>query len=125
MVLGSGQRVLIVDDSPIMRQILVNIFTTHKFTIAGEAADGIEAVEMYEALKPDLTTLDIVMPKMRGIEALEIIMGKFPDARVVMASSVSDARTVMNCLKIGAKQYITKPYEEEKIMAAVKKALEL
>ena len=125
MVLGSGQRVLIVDDSPIMRQILVNIFTSNGFIIAGEAADGIEAVQMFETLNPDLTTLDIVMPKMRGIEALEIIMGKFPTAKVVMASSVSDARTVMNCLKIGARQYITKPYEEEKIISAVKKALEL
>ncbi len=125
MPLGSGQRVLIVDDSPIMRQMLVKIFTDEGFTVAGEAADGAEAVEQFERLRPDLTTLDIVMPKMRGIEVLEQLMAKYPDARIIMASSVSDARTVMHCLKMGAKQYITKPYDEDKIMAAVKKALGL
>lgn len=125
MPLGSGQSVLIVDDSPIMRQMLVKIFTDEGFTVAGEAADGVEALEMFAKLKPDLTTLDIVMPKMRGIEVLEQIMTQRPEARVIMASSVSDARTVMHCLKMGAKQYIIKPYDESKIMAAVKKALDL
>ena len=67
MPLGSGQRVLIVDDSPIMRQMLVKIFTEEGFSVAGEAADGAEALELFESLQPDLTTLDIVMPKMRGI----------------------------------------------------------
>ncbi|MCL2028859.1 MAG: response regulator [Deltaproteobacteria bacterium] len=125
MPLGSGQRVLIVDDSPIMRQMLVKIFKDEGFEVAGEAVDGSEALDMFESLNPDLVTLDIVMPKMRGIEVLEHIMAAKPEARVIMASSVSDARTVMHCLKMGAKQYIVKPYDESKIMAAVKKALEL
>ena len=125
MPLGSGQRVLIVDDSPIMRQMLVKIFSDEGFTVAGVAVDGVEALEMFESLNPDLITLDIVMPKMRGIEVLERIMAVKPEARVIMASSVSDARTVMHCLKMGAKQYIVKPYDESKIMDAVKKALEL
>ena len=125
MPLGSGQRVLIVDDSPIMRQMLVKIFKDEGFTVAGEAVDGSEALEMFESLNPDLVTLDIVMPKMRGIEVLERIMAVKPGARVIMASSVSDARTVMHCLKMGAKQYIVKPYDESKILDAVKKALEL
>ena len=125
MPLGSGQRVLIVDDSPIMRQMLVKIFTDEGFTVAGEAVDGAEALDMFESLDPDLVTLDIVMPKMRGIEVLAQIMAVKPKARVIMASSVSDARTVMHCLKMGAKQYIIKPYDEGKIMAAVKKALDL
>ncbi|UQZ88903.1 two-component system response regulator [Deltaproteobacteria bacterium Smac51] len=125
MPLGSGQRVLIVDDSPIMRQMLVKIFTDEGFAIVGEAADGQEAVTMFEQLQPDLTTLDIVMPKMRGIEVLEELMGKYPSANIIMASSVSDARTVMHCLKMGAKQYITKPYDEAKILSAVKKTLGL
>jgi two-component system chemotaxis response regulator CheY len=108
-----------------MRQMLVKIFKDEGFTVVGEAVDGEEAFEMFESLKPDLTTLDIVMPKMRGIEVLERIMATEPEARIIMASSVSDARTVMHCLKIGAKQYIIKPYDEIKIMDAVKKALEL
>jgi len=125
MPLGSGQRVLIVDDSPIMRQMLVKIFSDEGFAVVGEAADGVEAVAKFEELKPDLTTLDIVMPKMRGTEVLERLMGQYPEASIIMASSVSDARTVMQCLKMGAKQYITKPYDEAKIMNAVKKALGL
>jgi two-component system chemotaxis response regulator CheY len=125
MPLGSGQRVLIVDDSPIMRQMLVKIFTDGGFKVVGEAVDGAEAFEKFESLEPDLTTLDIVMPKMRGTEVLERIMATKPGARVIMASSVSDARTVMHCLKMGAKQYIVKPYDEVKIMDAVKKTLEL
>jgi len=125
MPLGSGQSVLIVDDSPIMRQMLVKIFNDGGFSVIGEAADGEEAVAKFEELKPDLTTLDIVMPKMRGIEVLEHLMAKYPDSKIIMASSVSDARTVMHCLKMGAKQYITKPYDEAKIMSAVKKALGL
>lgn len=125
MPLGSGQRVLIVDDSPIMRQMLVKIFSANGFAVVGEAADGAQAVARFEELLPDLTTLDIVMPKMRGIEVLEQIMGKYPEASIVMASSVSDARTVMLCLKMGARQYITKPYDEEKVLNAVKKALNL
>ena len=125
MPLGSGQRVLIVDDSPIMRQMLVKIFTNEGFEVVGEAADGVEALDLFDSLAPDLVTLDIVMPKMRGVEVLEQIMARKPEARVVMASSVSDARTVMHCLKMGAKQYIVKPYDESKIMAAVKKALEI
>jgi len=123
MSLAPGLRVLIVDDSPVMRQLLVKIFTDGGFQVVGEAADGLEALNKFEDLKPDLTTLDIVMPKMRGTEVLERLMEKYPEANIIMASSISDARTVMHCLKIGARQYITKPYDEEKIMNAVKKAL--
>ncbi len=89
------------------------------------AADGVEAIEMFERHHPDIMTLDIIMPKMRGTEVLEKIMVRYPGAKVVMASSVSDARTVMKCLKIGAKQYILKPYDEAKVMAAIKKALDM
>jgi two-component system chemotaxis response regulator CheY len=108
-----------------MRQMLVKIFTDEGFIVVGEAVDGTDALAMFDSLKPDLVTLDIVMPKMRGIEVLERLMAVAPEARDMMASSVSDARTVMHCLKMGAKQYIVKPYDEAKILAAVKKALEL
>jgi two-component system chemotaxis response regulator CheY len=125
MSLGSGQSVLIVDDSPVMRQMLNKLFSSQGFNVVGQAADGEEALELFEKLRPELTTLDIVMPKMRGTEVLEIILTKYPDSNIIMASSVSDARTVMHCLKIGAKQYIVKPYDEDKVMAAVRKALNI
>ena len=117
--------VLIVDDSPVMRSMLAKFFTDNGFQVLGQASDGVEAIEMFERLNPDIMTLDIIMPKMRGTEVLENIMERYPDAKVVMASSVSDARTVMKCLKIGAKQYILKPYDAEKVMAAIRKALDM
>jgi two-component system chemotaxis response regulator CheY len=125
MPLGSGQTVLIVDDSPVMRQMLFNMFASEGFNVVGQAADGEEALTLFDLHKPDLTTLDIVMPKIRGTEVLATLMEKYPDSCVIMASSVSDARTVMHCLKMGARQYIIKPYDEEKVMTAVKKALRL
>lgn len=118
-----NKSVLIVDDSPVMRNMLAKVFTENGFQVAGMAEDGVAALEMFERLHPDIMTLDIIMPKMRGTEVLERIMAQYPDATVVMASSVSDARTVMKCLKIGAKQYILKPYDQEKVMGAIKKAL--
>jgi two-component system chemotaxis response regulator CheY len=125
MPLGSGQTVLIVDDSPVMRQMLFNIFINEGFKVVAQAADGEEALTLFDLHKPDLTTLDIVMPKIRGTDVLATLMEKYPDSCVIMASSVSDARTVMHCLKMGARQYIIKPYDEEKVMSAVKKALRL
>jgi two-component system chemotaxis response regulator CheY len=125
MPLGSGQTVLIVDDSPVMRQMLVKMFESEGFKVVGQASDGEEALVLFESLKPELTTLDIVMPKIRGTDVLATIMDKYPQSAVIMASSVSDARTVMHCLKIGAKQYIIKPYDEDKVMTAVRKALDL
>jgi putative ABC transport system ATP-binding protein len=90
-----------------------------------DSRTGREIMELFDELKPELTTLDIVMPKLRGTEVLERLLEKYPDSKIIMASSVSDARTVMHCLKVGAKQYIIKPYDEEKVMSAVRKALEL
>ncbi|MDR2351707.1 MAG: response regulator [Deltaproteobacteria bacterium] len=125
MPIGSGQSVLIVDDSPVMRQMLYKLFQSQGFNVVGQACDGEEALTLFDELKPELTTLDIVMPKLRGTEVLERLMDKYPNSKIIMASSVSDARTVMHCLKIGAKQYIIKPYDEEKVMSAVQKALDL
>lgn len=117
--------VLIVDDSEAMRSFLEKVFREHGYEIAGVATDGVEAIEKFEATNPDIVTLDIIMPKMKGTEALERILEKNPDAKVVMASSVSDAKTVMRCLKIGAKRYIIKPYDDKAVIGAVEKALGL
>jgi two-component system chemotaxis response regulator CheY len=105
--------------------MLNKLFISQGFNVVAQAADGEEALVLFEKFRPELTTLDIVMPKMRGTEVLEAILKKYPESNVIMASSVSDARTVMHCLKIGAKQYIVKPYDEEKVMAAVRKALNI
>lgn len=121
----ASTRVLIVDDSPVMCAFLEKIFTEHGYTVVGKAADGEEALEMFQRFDPDLVTLDIIMPKLKGTEVLQRILNMRPDAKVVMATSVSDARTVMNCLKLGAKRYIIKPYDKQAVIGAVEKALGL
>ena len=118
-------RVLIVDDSPVMRAFLEKVFRQNGYEVVGTAADGVEAIEKFEATNPDLMTLDIIMPKLKGTDVLEKILESHPEAKVIMASSVSDARTVMNCLKIGAKRYILKPYDTEAVMGAVEKVLKI
>ncbi len=120
-----NKKVLIVDDSPVMCAFLEKIFVERNYEVVGKAADGVEALEMFEKFDPDLVTLDIVMPKLKGTEVLKRIIELRPDATVVMASSVSDARTVMNCLKMGAKRYIVKPYDRTAVITAVEKALGL
>ena len=120
---GRQKTVLIVDDSPVMCAFLDKIFTENGYSVVGHAADGVEAIEMFERHDPDLVTLDIVMPRLRGTEVLQRILQIRPQATVVMASSVSDARTVMNCLKMGAKRYIIKPYDKQAVIQAVEKAL--
>lgn len=118
-------RVLIVDDSPVMRAFLEKVFVENGYEVVGVAEDGIEAIERFEATRPDLMTLDIIMPRLKGTDVLERIIEKHPDACVVMASSVKDARIVMKCLRMGAKRYIVKPYDREAVLAAAEKALHI
>lgn len=121
---GEGRKkVLIVDDSPVMCAFLEKIFLERNYDVVAKAADGVEALELFEKHDPDLVTLDIVMPKLKGTDVLKRMMELRPEATVVMASSVSDARTVMNCLKMGAKRYIVKPYDRTAVITAVEKAL--
>lgn len=122
---SGGAKVLIVDDSPVMCAFLQKIFTENGYEVVGVAGDGVEAIEKFEETQPDLVTLDIIMPKMKGTEVLERILERKPDAKVVMASSVSDARTVMKCLKVGAKRYIIKPYDQGAVLDAVEKVMGL
>lgn len=117
--------VLIVDDSPVMRAFLEKTFKEAGYNVVGAAADGVEAIEKFVATQPDIMTLDIIMPKMRGTEVLNRIMEGYPEAKVIMASSVSDAKTVMQCLKIGAKRYIMKPYDKDAVLQAVEKVLKI
>lgn len=103
-------KVLVVDDNALMRKQVATLFQeTFKYEICGQAKDGVEAVEMYESLKPDLVTLDMTMPRKGGMEALEEIIQKDPDAKVIIVSAVADASMVTQALQKGACGYITKP----------------
>ncbi len=118
-----GTKVVIADDSPLMRALLSKILKEHKIEVLAEAKDGEEAVAMFEKHQPHLMTLDIEMPLKRGTEVLQELLEKYPDANIVMVSSVSDAKVVMKCLKTGAKRYIMKPFDEQAVVDAVRKVI--
>jgi two-component system chemotaxis response regulator CheY len=116
-------KILIVDDTLFMRTLLKNILFTGGHTIIGEAGDGAEAVEKYKELKPDLVTMDVVMPKMNGIEALKAIKQIDPGARVVMCTAVGQEQMVKLAIKTGARGYIVKPFQAPKVIEEVKNVL--
>ena len=115
--------ILIVDDTQFMRKMLRDIFEKHDFNIVGEASNGKEAVKLYEELLPDLTTMDITMPEMDGIEALIAIRKIDPAAQVLMVSAVGSQSKVLEAVKEGAKNFIVKPFEEEKVLEVVNRIL--
>jgi len=106
---------LIVDDSPPLRRALRGILERSGFVVAGEAGNGIEAIKLYRELKPDLVTMDIVMPQMDGVQTLRAIRGLDSAARVVMVTAMTSMNKVQECARFGANHYIIKPFEEEKV----------
>lgn len=114
-------RVLIVDDTAFMRKLLKNILFSAGFDIAGEAENGKQAVELYRQLKPDVVTMDIVMPEMNGIDALKEIKKIDPNAKVVMCTAVGQEQMVKTAIKLGAKGYIVKPFQAAKVVEELKK----
>ena len=118
-----GARVLIVDDALFMRTMLRNIFVESGFDVVGEAGSGIEAVERYRELAPDLTTMDIVMPELNGIESLKRIMALDPRARVVMCSALGQESLIIEALEAGARDFIVKPFKPAKVVEVAQKIL--
>jgi len=108
-------RVLLVDDSTYIRTVLGSILTDAGFEVAGEAADGEEAIRKYMYLKPDLVLMDVIMEPMNGMEATKAILGKNPEAKILMVTVLEDKDILLDLMKIGAKGYITKPFSKEAI----------
>ncbi len=122
-------KVLIVDDAMFMRNMIAEIFTGKKYNeeeyeVIAEAENGVEAVEKYKAHKPDIVTMDIVMPEMTGIEALKEIMAMDPGANVIMCSALGQDSLVMEALDAGAKDFIVKPFQPEKVLDVVVRILD-
>ncbi|MGC9434674.1 MAG: response regulator [Methanomicrobiales archaeon] len=111
--------ILIVDDAMFMRTLLKNILFSGGYTIAGEAADGTEAVEKYRELSPDLVTMDVVMPNMNGIEALKSIREHDTRAKIIMCTAVGQEQMVKLAIKNGARGYIVKPFQAPKVLEEV------
>lgn len=116
-------KVLIAEDSAHMRSILKDLLLRGGYEVVGEADNGAEAVRLYEKLRPDVVTLDITMPEMDGIEALKAIKAAYPDARVVMASSMSQQNKVIEALRAGANDFFIKPMQAESVIETLESAL--
>ncbi|GIV16319.1 MAG: chemotaxis protein CheY [Armatimonadota bacterium] len=118
-----GKRILVTDDALFMRVTLKNILTQHGYEVAGEATNGREAVEMYKNLKPDLVTMDITMPEMDGISAVREIKKIDPNARIVMVTAMGQKNLVVEAIQAGAKDFIVKPFQPERVIESVQKLL--
>lgn len=118
-----SNKVLIVDDAAFMRMMVKEILTKNGFTVVGEASDGAQAVEKYKELGPDLVTMDITMPEMDGIAALKAIKGSDPSATVIMCSAMGQQAMVIDAIQAGAKDFIVKPFQADRVIEAIQKAL--
>ena len=116
-------RVLVTDDAAFMRMMIKNILTQNGHEVVGEAANGEEAVVQYQSLKPDVTTMDITMPEKDGIAALKEILAGDPAARVVMCSALGQESKVIESIRAGAKDFIVKPFQPDRVLSAIAKAL--
>ena len=115
--------VLICDDAVFMRTMLADILTQAGFAVIGQAQTGIEAVEKYRELKPDLVTMDIVMPDMGGIEAVREIVKEFPEAKILMCSAMGQQTLVIEAIQAGARDFIVKPFQPSRVLEAVQRVL--
>jgi two-component system chemotaxis response regulator CheY len=113
--------VMIVDDALFMRNMLKDIFARAGYDVVGEAEDGEAALERYREIRPDLVTMDIVMPKRSGIEALRDIISEDPQACVVMVSALGQDSLVLEAVETGARDFIVKPFKEDKVLEVVRR----
>lgn len=118
-----GKRVLIVDDAAFMRMMIKNILTKNGYEVVGEAENGMAAVELYKQLKPDLVTMDITMPEMDGIAGVKAIRAVDPNAKIIMVSAMGQQAMVMEAIQAGAKDFIVKPFQQERILQAMERVL--
>lgn len=119
-----GQRILIVDDAAFMRMMIKDILSKNGFEVVGEAQDGAEAIEKYKELTPDLVTMDITMPEMDGITALKTIKESNPAAKIIMCSAMGQQAMVIDAIQAGAKDFIVKPFQADRVIEAIQKALD-
>ncbi|MBD8497072.1 MULTISPECIES: response regulator [Paenibacillus] len=118
-----ANRILIVDDAAFMRMMIRDILTKNGYDVVGEAADGAQAIEKYKEHKPDLITMDITMPEMDGITALKEIRKMDPSAKVIMCSAMGQQAMVIDAIQAGAKDFIVKPFQADRVIEAIKKTL--
>ena len=118
-----AKNILICDDAAFMRMMIKDILTKNGYNIAGEAENGAKAVEKYNELKPDLVLMDITMPEMDGIQVLKKIKETDPNASVIMCSAMGQQAMVIESIQSGAKDFIVKPFQADRVLEAVQKVV--
>ena len=118
-----AKNILISDDAAFMRMMIKDILTKNGYNVVGEAENGARAVEKYNELKPDLVLMDITMPEMDGIQALKKIKENDPSALVIMCSAMGQQAMVIESIQAGAKDFIVKPFQADRVLEAVKKVI--
>ncbi len=118
-----AKNILICDDAAFMRMMIKDILTKNGYNVAGEAENGAKAVEKYNEIRPDLVLMDITMPEMDGIQALKNIKAADPGATVIMCSAMGQQAMVIEAIQSGAKDFIVKPFQAERVLEAVKKVV--
>ncbi|WP_040209411.1 response regulator [Neobacillus jeddahensis] len=116
-------RVLIVDDAAFMRMMLKDILVKNGMEVVGEAVNGADAVEKYRELTPDVVTMDITMPEMDGITAVKQIKGFHPQAKIIMCSAMGQQPMVLEAIQAGAKDFVVKPFQADRVMDSINKVL--
>ena len=120
-----GIDVLIADDLKFIKLVLRELIEKAGFRVVGEASNGQEAVELYQNKRPDVVLMDITMPKMDGLTALKQILKLDPGAKVIMCSALGQQTLIVQALQLGAKDFIVKPFREERVVAAIKNILDI
>ena len=124
MTRGVASRILIVDDASFMRNVLKDIIKSNGLASEiFEAADGIEGVKSYQKIKPDLVTMDVNMPRADGIQALRAILKIDPQAKVIMITSVEEKHIVQDAIKLGARDYVVKPFDRSNVPLVINKVI--
>ena len=118
-----AKNILICDDAAFMRMMIKDILTKNGYNVIGEAENGAVAVDKYSELKPDLVLMDITMPEMDGIAALKAIKANDPGASVIMCSAMGQQAMVIESIQSGAKDFIVKPFQADRVLEAVKKVI--
>lgn len=116
-----AKRILITDDTAFMRMTLRKVLESNGYEVVGEAENGLDAIEKYKELKPDIVTMDITMPKMDGITAIKEIMKIDPNARIIVCSAMGQKPMVIEALNAGAKDFLVKPFQPQRVLEAVQK----
>lgn len=115
--------ILIVDDAAFMRMMIKDVLTKNGFEVLGEAENGAKAIEKYKELQPNLTIMDITMPEVDGIQAVKEIKKMDPNAKIIMCSAMGQQAMVIEAIQAGAKDFIVKPFQADRVIEAVKKVI--